>query len=205
MFSLLKVAKLKDGCKVLGPEVRFVVWFYGCSRNCPRCVAESMNKSGVFTEYTPEELAAKVIAAGVNGVTLSGGEPLEQNTQALLRFLQLLKEAGKNVICYTGMNYDIIKHTPFFQEIFQHIDLLIDGEYLEDQDNGTYLRGSDNQRFIPLSDFFKDDVEIFANKSGRELEIELDRNNSLDIAGIPQKGFLNILRKKLDDNGLTVY
>ena len=103
--SQLYIARRKRDCCVLGPGMRAVVWFHGCSRGCPGCIAAEMNGSNDYRSMTARELYDWVAdCENIEGVTLSGGEPLEQDTAALSEFLRLVRADSRDlgVIMFTG-------------------------------------------------------------------------------------------------------
>lgn len=200
----LKVARIKNISRVLGPGERTVIWFYGCSKKCPGCIAQSMNSSGEFYEYTPKDLATLVLdIPNTHGITISGGEPFEQDATALGEFLSLVQQAGKSIICYSGMRYEDILCNLEKRVLLNSLDLLIDGEYREEQNNGSTLRGSDNQRFIFLSDRFTADKDKIFCK-GREIEFDIGIDNTLEITGIPERGFLKKIEREFESRGIEI-
>lgn len=78
------------------------VRFYGCSANCYRgtlkqsCDTPEAMEGNKFTEITPKQLAIKVVKVcndyGISLVTLTGGEPLEQDKDELIEFLEEMME-----------------------------------------------------------------------------------------------------------------
>ena len=88
----LTIARLKRNSNVLGPGCRAVIWTHGCSKGCPHCIAEEMNAAPPLFEYTASALYDWVKETeGIEGITLSGGEPFEQDIEALESFLHLVK------------------------------------------------------------------------------------------------------------------
>ena len=88
----LLVDRINDRTTVLGPGNRTVVWFHGCARGCPGCVAAGMNAGADYVRYTPDELSRRVLAVdGVEGVTLSGGEPFDQDVEPMTIFLMAVR------------------------------------------------------------------------------------------------------------------
>jgi anaerobic ribonucleoside-triphosphate reductase activating protein len=58
-----------------------VVWVQGCSLGCPGCWNPQAHTFDAGEEIDPTELASRVVReapAGTEGVTLSGGEPMQQ-------------------------------------------------------------------------------------------------------------------------------
>ena len=121
--------------------------------------------SGVITPTatTPEKgvLLDSVLAAEIvnkvntnpllDGITLSGGDPMF-NPEALLEFLKFLKEkTKKNIWCYTGYTYEQLLKDPFRSECLKYIDTLVDGPFIMAlRDPSLSFRGSTNQRILPL-------------------------------------------------------
>ena len=79
-----------------GPGIRFVVFFQGCGLRCKYCHNRDTWAVNSGTEYTTEDLIAKIaryknyFTVSGGGVTLSGGEPLLQQ-DFLLELLPKLK------------------------------------------------------------------------------------------------------------------
>ena len=96
----------------------------------------------------------------IEGMTLLGGEPFEEeNQEALLPFMKKVKSLypDKNVWAFTGYIYDkdlILggrKHTKDTDDLLSLIDVLVDGPFIEEQKDITLkFRGSVNQRILDL-------------------------------------------------------
>ena len=96
----------------------------------------------------------------IHGFSLLGGEPFEyKNQQGLLPLLKEIKTRfpNKDIWCYTGYSFDsdiLEKMTvtwPETKEMLSYIDILVDGEFVEDKkDLSLRFRGSSNQRIIDV-------------------------------------------------------
>jgi anaerobic ribonucleoside-triphosphate reductase activating protein len=146
------MAVLSDST-VNGPGERSVVWFQGCGKACPGCFNPESWAYDVNRLLTPSELVARVHACGNPGITLSGGDPLEQG-DFLLKFLQELHsdDAGLErfpggIIVYTGELYEEIDES-FRTLLMAHIDILVDGVFVESLKTNRGLGGSSNQRLF---------------------------------------------------------
>lgn len=203
---MLLVARKKAFCNVLGPGVRSVIWFHGCSKRCPGCIAASMHDSPEYETWKPEQLAKWVFEnQGIEGITLSGGEPFEQDAVLLEQYLRRIKSnTNLSVLVYTGRLYEELAGNDIFLNVLRHIDVLIDGEYRIKQDTGKRWRGSDNQRFHFLTPRYKMEKDEWLTASGREIEIELDLNDSLLLSGVPPKNFLGNLASKLEQRDILL-
>ena len=182
---------------MLGPGTRSVIWFHGCSKRCPGCIAETMNDADEYESYTPEQLADWVLGnlAGIEGITLSGGEPLQQPLDELQQFLERVKQKSNlSVLCYTGY---CLEDLDFSHNILQYVDVLIDGEYRQDEDSGQCWRGSANQRFHFLTERYRNEAETWHTIFERQIEIELDLQGKLLISGVPSKEFVAKLTAEL--------
>ena len=77
-----------------GPGIRAVVFFQGCSIGCPKCWNPSTHQF-LGTEVTVDAVVQKVLRAHqehtLEGVTFSGGEPMQQ-ADSLLRLIQCLHQ-----------------------------------------------------------------------------------------------------------------
>jgi 7-carboxy-7-deazaguanine synthase len=112
-LRVLSVFLTVDGeANVWGPGHWSVfVRFAGCTVGCTWCDTKySWNAKGGEV-YQPKALAEVVglIGGQVRKVTITGGEPLEQDWPALLRFISALLRANYNVSVETAGTQDTIK------------------------------------------------------------------------------------------------
>ena len=147
-----------------GPGVRVTLFVSGCRNHCKGCFnSETWDFSygQPYTEEAEERLLALLGPDYIQGFTLLGGEPFEpENQPTLTRLLQTIRIQlpDKDIWCYTGYLYDrdLIPggkvFTEFTQEMLSYIDVLVDGEFIEEQkDISLQFRGSRNQRIINLN------------------------------------------------------
>jgi anaerobic ribonucleoside-triphosphate reductase activating protein len=174
----LRVYKIVSKTRVLGKGIRFGLWLQGCDKKCKGClVPDSWDKKG-GVEVGVDEIVKIFIESGVEGITISGGEPILQSEELLEFLLKIKDKRDVDVILYTGFKLEDIIKNPLLKEI----DLLIDGEYIDELNNNTPLIGSDNQGVYVLSDKGMELFEYMREKRGREIEIFDDF-----IVGIPFK------------------
>jgi len=176
--------------KNLGPGDRSVLWVQGCPFDCPGCIAPSHRLSG--GKYAnPEEMAHLFLEESESGeITISGGEPTMQ-AEALVEFItSIKKKRDAGIILYSGFTYDQLlkraENEPELNELLGLTDLLIDGNYDEGRDRGELMRGSDNQKFIFLTDRYKYLLKDEYIKKKREIDIRFN-NNEMFMIGIPSK------------------
>ena len=98
---------------------------------------------------TVDEILDAVLPDGLD-ITFSGGDPLYQ-AEELTELARRLKEAGRNVWCYTGFTYEQLLESAQLSSPLAYIDVLVDGPFVEAlRDTELRFRGSSNQRLIDL-------------------------------------------------------
>ena len=139
-----------------GNGLRTSIYVSGCNHHCDGCHNPQTWSFEAGEPLTKEliELLIQNIKNNplLNGVTLSGGDPLEVgNAESLLDFLKMFKRAGINVWCYTGYIYEDLLDMPAQRECLKYIDVLVDGPFIKElKDPDLIFRGSSNQRIIKL-------------------------------------------------------
>jgi anaerobic ribonucleoside-triphosphate reductase activating protein len=153
----LKLHAFEPRSRANGPGVRAVVWFQGCTLGCPGCFNPQSHAAAGGYERTPHEVACDIRAAAgtadyLEGVTFSGGEPLEQAT-GLLELLERLEEAlpALGTVLFTGFSYKEIEAQPLRAASLEHIDATVCGRYVSAQHEGRGLIGSRNQELRLLT------------------------------------------------------
>jgi anaerobic ribonucleoside-triphosphate reductase activating protein len=165
-----------------------------------------MNENAEYETLRPAELADWVSAnKGIEGITLSGGEPLMQPLNELVEFLALVKrQSNLSILCYTGYTLEELQDDREKRYILLLIDVLIDGEYRQELDNGQRWRGSGNQRFHFLTPRYRSEADEWYVTNERQIEIELDMNGKLLISGVPSKDFISKLTAELQRREINV-
>ncbi|MFT3698912.1 MAG: 4Fe-4S single cluster domain-containing protein [Kofleriaceae bacterium] len=124
---MLRVATIVATTEAEGPGHRFAVWLQGCSIRCPGCCNPEMFDERRGEAMTPDELIAK-IPSTVEGITLLGGEPFDQATQAA-EFVRLAKAKGLTIMVFSGYTIGELRERPDAAVLLDQIDLLVDGRY----------------------------------------------------------------------------
>jgi anaerobic ribonucleoside-triphosphate reductase activating protein len=163
-----------------------------------------MNEAPPQFEYTPSALYEWLKdIEDIEGVTMTGGEPFEQDIEALQTFLQLAKNDPRqlSVMCYTGKLMTELQHDCDISGILRYIDILVDGSYIHELNDGHRWRGSSNQRMYPLNERYINVVLDAENRFDREVEISLTADMRFDLTGIPNDGFMADFEQKLQEKG----
>ena len=169
-----------------GPGLRFALWFSGCSLRCAGCCNPHLFSKGAGTPTSGFEIIEMIAKAqrdrGIEGVSYLGGEPFEQ--PEILEYLVLkTRELGLTNMVYTGFEIEEIRSRHLGSQILSHVDLLVDGPYLEEE-RSTKRRfiGSTNQILHFLSSAYdREDPSFF---EPNRLEIRY-RSSELHIHGFP--------------------
>ena len=106
--------------------------------------------------------------------------------EALCELIAAVKEKKDlGVIVYTGYLLEELESVPYAKELLAQIDLLIDGPYQRELDDGRSLRGSSNQRVIPLTDRYAQALPLYGAE-GRRTQL-FQHGSYINIVGIPNQ------------------
>jgi uncharacterized protein YchJ/organic radical activating enzyme len=136
-----------------GPGVRAVLWLQGCTLGCPGCFArETHGRQG--HEVAVDEMFAYIAMLGgrIEGVTISGGEPLQQFRPLLRLLARIREETSLSVLLLTGYSWEEIVRMPGAAALRERVDVLLAGRYERDLRIGHGLRGSSNKTLHLFTD-----------------------------------------------------
>jgi len=185
------IARILSPVHSLGPGDRVCLWTQGCKKRCKGCISPELQP------YTGNEIDEDVLAKiliqvarknNCTGITISGGDPLEQS-QALLKLLTLLRNEFDDILVYTGFELQDIQDGLVgieAKKCLDYLDVLIDGKYIDELNyKDCVLRGSSNQNIHFIN---KGLAPIYAEymKQGRILESFVHNQNTI-VTGIFNK------------------
>lgn len=180
----MNIAHIEEHSFIYGPGCRFVIWVQGCSIRCKGCWNQEMWSFEDSIVLSVNELIAKIADENefIEGVTLLGGEPLDQYEEVS----ELLKECRKNgltTMLFTGYEMPEIYENGM-SAILDTTDILITGRYEEDKRtiNRQWI-GSTNQQIHFLSEHYKD----YQIDNGNYVELTLNVNGQCTILGFPEE------------------
>jgi anaerobic ribonucleoside-triphosphate reductase activating protein len=169
-----------------GPGRRFTIWFQGCTLGCPGCFNPSTHPPAGGFALETAELAGRVLnnPGGIDGLTISGGEPFQQ-PEALLDLVSRVHPSGLTVLVFTGYTLREIHRQPLGNAILAHVDVLVAGRYVESLHWGRSLLGSRNQQIHLLTG--RHTTDDFACLPGREVIVHTD--GTVTLTGIAPFAF----------------
>ena len=151
----MRIASVVQDSIVDGYGLRAAVFVQGCSHGCPGCHNPQTHDPGGGRTQSPEALAALLAQNPLlDGLTLTGGEPMEQ-ARACAALARLARAQGLNVWVYTGYVYEQLlqEADPDRLALLAQTDVLVDGPFILAQRSlELRWRGSANQRVIDLNE-----------------------------------------------------
>ena len=139
-----------------GDGLRVVLFVSGCDHHCKGCQNPQtwdQNSGQEFTNKEKEKILQMLSEDYISGITLSGGDPLyPANIDCIYDLIKSIRNKygiTKDIWLYTGYKFEDI--LPFSKELLKNIDVLVDGEFIEELADKKYKwAGSTNQRVIDV-------------------------------------------------------
>lgn len=203
MEVFINLHDILAGTKVLGPGNRIAIWLQGCHRNCRGCMSPYSRPMDGGHKVPLYKLTDQILKMAdtkeFDGITISGGEPFLQ-VEALYELLKFIKENTEfGVIIYTGYQIEELRQ---FEDsrvkvmLDEYVDILIDGEFVEELNDGRSLVGSSNQKVHFLTNRYENEKSIYESTE-RKIETYV-RSNEIFMVGIPNSTFLENWNKSLN-------
>ena len=152
-----------------GPGWRTTLFVSGCQHHCEGCQnaeAQDYTMGEPFNEKIYNKIMEFVKKPEVQGLTISGGDPLwqtEQDIQTLTSLCQEVHSIGKDVWLWTGFAWEEIFDESLngtdietLRELIKNCDIVVDGRFDNSKkDLSLKWRGSLNQRIINVQKTLK--------------------------------------------------
>jgi len=185
-----------------GPGLRAVVFFQGCSLGCPKCwnpKTHPFHGAEVTVDAVVQEVLRARVQHALEGVTFSGGEPMQQ-AGSLLGLMHSLRSRAPELSFgmfsgYTehelaqgrywtwGDGSSEHKRRRLWQEIRACLDFAILGRFNQAQPGSQPLCTSRNQVLRLFSDRYTP-----ANFSEELTEISIHEGGRVEVTGFPTLG-----------------
>jgi len=193
----LNIAGFIPHTEANGPGIRGGIWVQGCSLKCPGCFNTELQGHKPRYLVPVNKLIEWILSLkGIEGVTISGGEPFEQ-AKALSKLIKQIKKNGLSVFVFSGYDFDYLLNSKneYIRNSLDSIDILCAGPFIQDKYRENLLwRGSTNQKLIYLSKRYDSNMEVEWRKNSPSEEISLI-NNSFLTTGIKNE-LINFIEKK---------
>ena len=153
--TTLRMAGLELESVVDGPGIRATVLVQGCSHHCEGCHNPGTHDPEGGEVQEIEAVAKKVTANPfIRGITLSGGEPMEQ-AEAVDLLVDRIHELRPHYdfMLYTGYTWEwLLKQGSDAQKrLLSKMKILVDGPFVLAKRNlELRFRGSENQRVLDV-------------------------------------------------------
>lgn len=186
----VNVAAFDPTTRAHGPGERFAIWTQGCAINCVGCGNPHMLEAREQDLMTPEQLIfligqAVTCVRPIEGITLMGGEPMEQ-AQALAPIIEQVRaQHGLNVLTFTGFTLKKLRalQNEWVNRLLKATDTLIAGPFVQRKLDPSSIVGSTNQRVHHLTDALNG--RDFARKHA-EFSVQAEASG----VAVHQSGFL---------------
>lgn len=196
------VSRIHFPVRALGPGRRVGLWLQGCSIRCAGCISLDTWSPGVGLTTTDAVLTRlSTWSKQADGLTVSGGEPLDQPDALASLLIGWRSLSGGSVFLFTGKSWSEAKD--WFAAHPGLVDAVMAGPYVGAAGDTLALRGSDNQSLHILSDKGEPfrAFERARTTKDRQLDVMFDDEGAVWFAGIPNGGDFERLRLLLASQG----
>jgi len=188
----LRVHAVAPRSRANGPGARLTIWVQGCTLACPGCFnpashdpAGSANGGADSEDREVADLVEAALAErpGIEGVTLSGGEPLQQPVAVAAFCREVRVRSDLGIIVLTGFSRREIEADARRLAAVAAADMVIAGRYRARRHLGTGLRGSDNKAYWALTDRYSpSDLAAVP-----DVELAIGPGGELVVSGMPDQ------------------
>jgi len=202
----LRIARLHYPITVLGPGRRVGIWFQGCTIGCQGCMSRDTWDPNAGHSMEVDDVCDIVMAArsdeGLDGVTISGGEPFQQ-PEGLRSLCSELRRRWPDVDILVYSGYRLGRLRRLHPDILELLDALVAEPFVAGRPTEARWRGSSNQELTILSAQANVQYPTASDLPGGRLQVTVDEEG-VWIAGIPRRGDLERMRNALLDRGLEL-
>ena len=196
--NILRIHAVLGNTKALGPGERFALWLQGCEKDCSGCMSPAAKDITGGSEKTIDEIMKAILSEkNLEGVTISGGEPFLQYAGLYKLLISIREKTSLGVIIYTGhyINELAGMRIAEIDAILAGLaDIIIDGPYIPELNDGLSLRGSGNQKINLITPRYKDIAPSYYDRPDRKCEIHL-YNHEAFMVGIPDAAAYKMWRQ----------
>ena len=173
----MQIERLFYPVDALGPGKRLAIWTIGCSKECSNCISRELwhprpDKNIMLPQLI--NFVKKVLSENeVDGITISGGDPLEQREE-FLQFISAIHPLCDDILVYTGYTLQelcVIWTENELERLKKYVSVLIDGRYVDAlNDSKSPLIGSTNQEIHFFDESKRTQYEQLLLGKGRSVQ-----------------------------------
>lgn len=191
MASTIRIGYRLDRSEIYGPGLRSVIWVQGCTLACKGCWNTQYWSAKGGNEIQVSQLLKEIQGLDdIEGITLLGGEPLQQ-AKASLELIKGAKSLGLSVFLYTGYKPSEFDETML--DCFNLSDIAVTGRYVKElRDTGLRWRGSQNQQVHFISDMY--DETVLTEQT--EVEFHVLPTGEIQIVGYAEEDLSMLVEGK---------
>lgn len=186
---MLRVGAIEEQSAIYGPGLRFVIWVQGCTLACKGCWNKEFWPSTGGQSFGIDELLERINSTDdIEGITLLGGEPLQQ-AEPVLELIKRVKNSGLSVFLYSGYEREEINEIQ--KECVDSSDIVVLGRFIESQRNVQLRwRGSDNQVIeFPTQRYRGIEIEEYG-----ECEVTIGDDGQITVLGYPDPELIELIK-----------
>lgn len=212
----LLLAKTHYPVTALGHGVRAGIWTQGCTIHCAGCLSRDTWAADPRTAVPVSAVLGWLtsLPGPVDGVTISGGEPFEQPVALaeLLRGIAAWRGAAPvDVLVYSGRVFSRLSRATDSREILDLCDAVVAGPYVDRLNAGSPLKGSANQRIVPLTALGRERYEAAAGdavspgETRPRMQVCVDEGlegRRVYYIGIPRRGDMEKVTRAMTRAGI---
>ncbi len=122
--------KILPSSRVNGAGERSVLWTQGCTLRCQGCFNQETHELTKGIRYVPRRLAETIASFRQPGLTLSGGEPLDQS-EGLAEFITAFRKISEaTIFLFTGYTLAEIQADNMKRHVAGMVDAALCGRYI---------------------------------------------------------------------------
>lgn len=162
------VARILYPVEVLGPGKRVGIWFSGGPRKCKGCSNpgfwDFQERYKTMLKTIFEIIRLVSLNYAIDGFTITWWRPvlLAWRTQEITWYV---KKISDDILVYTGY-----KRSELQNDLLENISVLIDGEYIEELNNNSLLKGLSNQEVHILDDTKVEKYRAYFNTESNKVQ-----------------------------------
>lgn len=146
-YAQIRQYDVANGC-----GIRTTLFVAGCTFNCKNCFNKEYQnfKFGKCWNKEIEDYFIDLVNdPNIDGVSILGGEPLQQDDDLFNLVKRIKNEVNKSIWLWSGYIIDEIPSDKL--KILDYIDVLVDGRFIQEKHHHSLqFRGSSNQRIIDV-------------------------------------------------------